>query len=232
MEGYAEIANSPILWGITALAIGLVLIQSYLIMKKSIKAGQEMGISNDKMKSAFKTGLITSVGPTGVIVIGMVSLLVVVGGPTALMRLAYIGNVAYELLAVQFAAEATGASLTDAVLSPEVFAIALWCMSIGCIGWIVFTAIATDKMGKITDKFSGSSAKTFSAVSIGAMLGAYAYLNAGYATSMDANTVAMIVGGIVMFIVLMAYKKTKKKWINEWSLTIAMVVGMIIAAVL
>lgn len=230
MEGYADIANSPVFWGITAIAIGLVLVQAFLIMKKSIIAGKEMGISNEKMKSAFKTGLITSIGPTGVIVIGMVSLLVVVGGPTALMRLAYIGNVAYELLAVQFAAEATGASLTDPVLTEEVFAIALWCMSLGCIGWIVFTALVTDKMGKLTDKFTGKSAKTFSAISIGAMLGAYAYLNAGYATSMDANTISMLVGAAVMFILLMIYKKFKMQWINEWSLTIAMVVGMLIAA--
>ena len=230
MEGYAHIANSPILWAITAIAIGLVLLQAFLILKKTITAAKHVGISNDKMKTAFKTGFISSFGPTIVIVIGMVSLLVVVGGPTALMRLSYIGNVAYELLAAQFAAESYGMSLTNPVLPPEVFCIALWCMALGCIGWIVFTALATDKMGKVTQKFSGKSAKVFGAVSTGAMLGAYAYLNAGYAVSMDGNTVAMVVGALVMLVVLKAYKKTHMKWLNEWSLTLAMVGGMIVGA--
>lgn len=232
MGGYAHIANSPLLWGITALAIFWVLFQAFLILKRSLTAAKHMGISDDKLKSAFKTGLISSVGPTIVIVIGMVSLLVVVGAPTGLMRLAYIGNVAYELLAAQFAAEAYGHSLSDANLPPEVFCVALWCMALGCIGWIIFTAFATDKMGKITSKFTGKSAKIFGAISTGAMLGAYAYLNAGYAVSMDASTVAMVVGAVIMLIVLQAYKKTKKKWLNEWSLTLAMVGGMIVAAVL
>lgn len=232
MEGYAKIANSPILWVITACAIGLVLLQAFLIIKRSVQAAKHLDITNSQMKSAFKTGVISSFGPSVVIVIGMVSLLVVAGGPTALMRLSYIGNVSYELLAAQFAAEAYGLSITDPVLPPEVFCVALWCMSLGCIGWIVFTALFTDKMGKVTSKFTGKSSKVFAAVSTGAMLGAYAYLNAGYAVSLDTNTVAMISGAVIMLIVMKLYKKSHKKWLNEWSLTLAMVGGMIIAAVL
>lgn len=232
MEGYNYVANSPILWIITAIALGLVVLQAYLILRKSIQAGKEMGISNDKMKSAFKTGFISSFGPTIVIVIGMVSLLIVVGGPMALMRLGVIGGVSYELLAAQFSAEAYGVSLTDAIIPPEVFSTTLWVMSIGCMGWIVFTALSTDKMGKFTSKLSGKSATAFSAISTGAMLGAYGYLNAGYAVSMDNNTVALVVGALVMLGIILAFKKTKKKWLNEWSLTIAMAAGMIAAAVL
>lgn len=232
MEGYRNIANSPVLWAITAVALGLVVLQAYLILRKSIKAGKEMGISNERMKSAFKTGFISSFGPTFVIVIGMVSLLIVVGGPTALMRLGVIGGVSYELLAAQFAAEAYGVSLTDSVIPAEVFSTALWLMSIGCMGWIVFTAIATDKMGKFTKKMSGKSAATFSALSIGAMLGAYGYLNAGYAISMDNNTVALFVGALTMLGIIFLYNKTHKKWLNEWSLTIAMAAGMIAATIL
>lgn len=230
MEGYAKIANSPVLWLITAIAVGLVLFQTINFLRKSFKAGREIGIPEEDLHTAFKTGCISAVGPSVVVVIGMVSLLIVVGGPTALMRLAYIGNVAYELLAAQFAADAYGVALTDAVIPPEVFSTALWGMAIGCVGWIVVTALLTHRMDKFTNKLAGGSAAMVTVISSAAMLGAYGYLNAGYAISLDGNTVALLTGFVIMLIVTYAYKKTKKKWLNEWGLTFAMVGGVIVAA--
>ncbi|MEA4878467.1 hypothetical protein SDC9_101017 [bioreactor metagenome] len=232
MESYASIANSPLLWGITALAVGLVLFQTIIFLKKSFKAGKEMGISEEKMKTAFITGSISSIGPSIVIVIGMVSLLIVVGGPTALMRLAYIGNVAYELLAAQFAADAYGVVLTDPSIPQGVFVTTLWAMAVGCIGWIVFTALITDKMDKFKNKFTGGASRMVPVISTAAMLGAYGYLNAGYAISMDGKTVALSAGFLLMLAIMICYKKTKKKWLNEWGLTIAMVGGVLCAVLI
>lgn len=231
MKGYEKIANSPILWAITIIAVGLVLFQTINFLRKSFKAGKEMGISKEEMKTALVTGSISAIGPSVVVVIGMVSLLIVVGGPTALMRLAYIGNVAYELLAAEFAADAYGVALTDAVIPPEVFATALWGMAIGCVGWIVVTALLTHRMDKFTNKLAGGKAAMIPVISSAAMLGAYGYLNAGYAISMDRNTVALITGFTIMLIVTLIYKKTKKKWLNEWGLTFAMIGGVIVAAI-
>lgn len=231
MDNYKDIANHPILWVVTFIAIGLVLFQTINFLKKSFKAGKEMGISEDRLKTAFKTGTISAIGPSVVIVIGMVSLLIVVGGPTALMRLAYIGNVAYELLAVQFAADAYGVALTDPVIPKAVFATALWCMAFGCVGWIVVTALITDKMDKVKKKMAGKSAGMIPVISTAAMLGAYGYLNAGYAVSLNNNTIALVTGFSVMLALTLAHRKYKKKWMNEWGLTIAMVGGVIVAAI-
>ena len=35
-----------------------------------------------------------------------------------------------------------------------------------------------------------------------------------------------------MLVITLIYKKSKKKWLNEWGLTIAMVGGVILAAIL
>ncbi len=230
MQGYANVANSPILWAVTVVAISLVLFQAYYILRRSLKAGQEMGITKETMKSAFRTGLISSFGPSMVIVLGMVSLLIVVGAPTALMRLSYLGSVSYELLAAQLAAEASGVALTDTVLPAQVFSITLWCMALGCVLCLAFVGFATDKMGKFTKKLTGKSAARFSAAAMGAMLGAYGYLNAGYVVKFSKSTVAMLAGAAVMFLMTLLYKKKKKGWMNEWSLTVAMVIGVIAAA--
>lgn len=229
---FIEIANSPILWGITLLAVFLVIVQATIFLKKSYTAGKEMGISEDDLKLAFKTGTIASVGPSIVIVVGMVSLLITVGGPTALMRLAYIGNVVYELMSVGFAADAYGVGRTAAEITPEVFATSLWCMAIGCIGWVLFTVLFTDKLEVIRDKMAGGESKLIPVISSAAMLGAYGYFNAGYVISMNSNTVAILTGFITMTFITLLYRKTKNKLLNEWGLTIAMFSGMLLAVIL
>lgn len=232
MKSYAHIANSPILWIVTFTAVSLVLYQTISFLLKSFKAGTHMGISKERMKTAFVTGSISAFGPSVVVVIGMVSLLIVVGGPTALMRLAYIGNVAYELLAAQFAADAYGVSLTDPSIPVEVFSTTLWAMGVGCVGWIVFTALVTHKMDKFKNKLAGGASAMIPIISSAAMLGAYGYLNAGYAISLDNNTIALVAGFIIMLVITLLHKKIQKKWLNEWGLTIAMVGGVIMASIL
>ena len=232
MENYFDIANSPILWFITFLAIALILFQVIMFLKKSFIAGEKLGLEKKTMHTAFKVGAISAIGPSMVLMIGMVSLLVVMGGPTALMRLVYIGNIAYELLAVEFASNAYGVSANASNLPAEVFSVALWCMSIGCIGWIVVTAAFTDKMEKIKERLSknNNASKLLPALSTAAMLGAYGYLTANYAISFDKNTISLFVGFFVMLLMLYIYKKKKFRWANEWGLTIAMVSGMVVAA--
>lgn len=232
MENYAHIANSPILWAVTIVAIGLVLIQAYGVLKKAWTAGRKMGISEEKLKTAVKTSIIAAVGPSFVVVVGMVSLIIVVGGPTALMRLGYIGNVVYEIMATEFAASAYGTTITSSNIPAGVFSTALWGMAIGCIGWIVFAGVFTDKMGRFVDKLSGKSAAKVIAISTGAMIGAYGYFGANYIMGTNKNMVAFITGFIVMQIVLLIYRKIKIKWLNRWSVAIAMFSGIIVAAFL
>lgn len=226
---YKEIANSGILWLVTFVAIGIVILQSVVFLRKSVKAGSEMGIPKEKMKTAFKSGMLASVGPSVVIVVGMVSLLITVGGPTALMRLSYIGNVVYELLSVGFAADAYGVERTAAAITPEVFATALWCMAIGCVGWVLFTVLFTDKLEVIRHKMAGGKKSLIPVVSSAAMLGAYGYFNAGYIMDKNGNTVALIAGFGVMTLLTHLYRKYKINFLNEWGLSIAMFAGMLLA---
>lgn len=232
MKGYAHIANSPALWFVTIVAVGIVLMQTVVFLKKCFKTGKKIGISNERLKTAFVTGAISAIGPSIVIVIGMVSLLIVVGGPTAMLRLSYVGNVAYELLAVEFAADAYNVSATAANVPAEVFCVALWGMAIGCVGWPLVSGLFTDKMDKLTSKFAGSATGMVPVISSAAMLGAYGYLNSSYVVSVDKNTVALLVGATIMIIVTVLYKRFHKRWLNEWGLTFAMLGGVIVAAIL
>ncbi|OJT82462.1 DUF5058 domain-containing protein, partial [Clostridioides difficile] len=69
-------------------------------------------------------------------------------------------------------------------------------------------------------------------ISLGAMLGSFAYLNADRVLRFDNGTIACISGMAIMVILCMLEKKKNIKWLREWGLTISMFSGMIIASVI
>lgn len=225
-----KIVNSPLLWIITVIALGIILFQAFVFLQKSLKAGKELGISEKQLKTAIKTGTISAIGPSLVIVSGMLSLLVVVGAPTALMRLSYVGNVGYELLAAAFAADAYGVELLPANMTPEIFTTALYCMALGCIGYVLIPVIFIKQLDKIRNKLAGGNAQMVTVVSSAAMLGAFAYFNAGYIVAPSRSTISMLVGFFLMAGITVIYKKLKINWLLQWGMSIAMFSGMIIGS--
>lgn len=145
----SAIANSPLMWAVTAFALAIVLGQAAIFMKKSFEAGKLLGIPNKTMTGACKAASVATVGPALVVVSTLVSLLINVGGPTALMRLSYIGDVRYELQGATLAAKAYGQDLTPESMTPEILFCAIAAMGIGCVGFLIFTNIFINQMDKI-----------------------------------------------------------------------------------
>ena len=56
-------AKHPLMWAVAIFGVALTLIQSTLIMRKSIKAGYELGITKEEMRRGIKTSAISSIGP-------------------------------------------------------------------------------------------------------------------------------------------------------------------------
>lgn len=46
---YLELANSPLMWVSAAIAVGIVVFQSVLFFRKSLKAAKEIGIEQEKI---------------------------------------------------------------------------------------------------------------------------------------------------------------------------------------
>ena len=60
---YLELANSPLMWVGAAIAVGIVVFQSVLFFRKSLKAAKEIGIEQEKINMAIKSSAISSIGP-------------------------------------------------------------------------------------------------------------------------------------------------------------------------
>ena len=206
---YLKLANHPLLWIASTVAVSIVVVQSLIFAIKSCKVGKTMGITDKQIKSAVKSSAISAIGPSMTIFAGMVSLIVTMGGPIAWMRLSFIGSVIFESMSAGFGT-----------------------MILGSLGWIIFTLLFGHKLDKITNVISSGKKSFIPIISLGAMLGSFAYLNADRVLRFDNGTIACISGMAIMVILCMLEKKKNIKWLREWGLTISMFSGMIIASVI
>ena len=211
-------------------AVVLVLFQAWIFMKRAWQTGPKMGVTEEMMKEAAKSSFVASLGPSIVIVTGMVSLLASVGGPLAWMRLAFIGSVMYELPAADRAATAAGCQLGTNNMTAEAFANAAWIMTTCCLGWILVSALFTDKMEAFRDKVTGGNMNSLTALTAGGGVGGFGYMVAQRFLPFSLTNANMwaAIGGFVVYFALALYgRKSKAKWVAQFGMTIAMIAGML-----
>ena len=63
----------------------------------------------------------------------MIALLVSLGGPSAWMRLSFIGSAMYEMMAAGFGTQAVGVTLGKDPMTGIAFANAVWTMTLGAV---------------------------------------------------------------------------------------------------
>lgn len=230
---YLNYANSPLMWGAAALAVAVVVFQSVLFMRRSIKAAGESALTTDQVNRAVKSSIISSIGPSVVILVTMISLLVTMGAPVAWMRLSFIGSVNYEAMAAGFGAQAMGKTLQN--LDSMAFACGIWTMVCGSLGWLIFTFLFCDKMDRVNHLMSKGNSKMVPIISAGAMLGAFANLASGSfftetgSLSFISPSAAATISGCVLMAVLVRLSRAKNiGWLKEWAFAISMFSGMVI----
>ena len=106
-----KIANSIPMWIACGIPVIFVIMQAVLFARGAFRAGKKMGLKDTQMKRAMKSSAVTSIGPSIVVLSGMLSLLVSVGGPIGWMRLSMIGSVMFESIAAGLGTSAVGVTL-------------------------------------------------------------------------------------------------------------------------
>ncbi|NLL36205.1 MAG: DUF5058 family protein [Fretibacterium sp.] len=231
MEGqsYLTTANSFWLWIAAGLAVGVVLVQAFLFARKSYSTGLEIGLTKTQMNDAIKSSFITAIGPSFVVLSALIALLVSVGGPMAWMRLSFIGSAMFEMMAVSFGTQAVGVTIGTDPMTEVAFANAVWTMTLGSIGWIIFATLTADKMEKVQQKFAGSDKGLLGIISASAILAAFGSNSASHLLALNKNTVSCIAGGVIMLVLSPLADKRDIKWLKEWALFFALMGGMLVA---
>ena len=229
-ENIIRIANSPILWVICSITVIITLVQSFLYIRLSLKTAKKLNMPIEKCKKAFKSGLITSIGPSMGVFIVMVGMMSVIGGPLSWMRLSIIGSAPTELTAAKVGAEAMGITFGGADYNTTALLVGWLTMTLNGIGWLLVVGLFTHKLESIRLKLGGSDSKWLLVLSGAAMLGAYGYLNSGDIVKGGGNLIAVIGGAFGMITISKIASKHPK--LKEYTLGIAMLIGMTAAILL
>ncbi|ONK24299.1 DUF5058 domain-containing protein [Bacillus sp. VT-16-64] len=210
------------LWMIAFTVICIVIFQALMFIRLAKKAAIEVGMTSKEVKIAIKTGLIGSIGPSFGIGIVIISLIALIGSPLTMMRIGIIGSASTEAAAAEIGANAFGSSLRTESFTVEAFSTVVWTMCLGGMGWLLFTFLFTKSLGNVQNKLKAKNPKLMGIVSAAAMMGAFGYL----AVEKMVIDISSAVAGFMAIFTLFIAKKTGKTWLKEWSLAIAMMVGM------
>lgn len=235
------VANSKVLWVISFAIVFVVLIQSLLFTRLSFKVAGELNYPREKCNEALKAGLISAIGPSIAVFVVMVGMMSVVGTPITWLRLSIIGAAPTELTASTVGAQAVGIDFGSPEYDLYALSTSFWTMTINGTGWLLFTALFTHKLEDVRLKVGGGNPVWLGILSLAAAIGAFGYMNINMVVAAIRNVekeipaaagpiYASIAGLVSMIIITKAAHKYL--WLREYTLTVAMLVGMLVAVVL
>lgn len=243
-----KIANSISMWIACGIPVIFVIMQAVLFARGAFRAGKKMGLKDTQMKRAMKSSVVTSIGPSIVVLSGMLSLLVSVGGPIGWMRLSMIGSVMFESIAAGLGTSAIGVTLGTDTLTPEAFGMAVWTMILCSIGWVLFATFSANKMDKIEHKLSKGNAGMLTTIASCAVICVFSAMCASHLakpvysvfqkadqmtmSSAEKNALACFLGAIIMAVLTVVANKKEIGWLKEWSLTITILASMILTVII
>ena len=226
-----KIANSWPVWLCAFSGTAMVLIQTVLFARLAFKNAPGVGLTKEDCKRGFKSGLISSIGPSMSVFILVFSMVSIIGGPLTWMRLSIIGGADTELTAATIGAKAAGAAtLGGEGYGIEALATSWWTMAINGCGWLAMVALTTHKMGQLREKISGGDPKWMNVFTAAATLGLFAYLMVPYILQWDSQCISTLLGAAVMM--LLMYLSRKVKWLKEYALGFTIIIGLIVGAIM
>jgi hypothetical protein len=177
--------------------------------------------------------VITAIGPSFSPVIVLLSLIAVIGAPTAWMRLNDIGAARTELAMVSLSSALVGGEVGTASFGVEAFTYAVWGMALNNMGWILVSLLCVHRMSRIVEKlYAKYNPVWIRLLMSGTIIGLFAYLLSGQITAPMLNgqygkLCAGFVSAVTMLIITRLLAKHQR--MQELALGIAMLAGMLTA---
>lgn len=229
---YTEICNLPWMYIFVACVLLFILLQNFIMMRKAWKhAREDLHYTNAQIRKGLTNGILVSIVPTIPVVIVLLTLIPLLGGPLPWLRLSVIGNATIESMAASLGAEAVGETLALGGYTIAGWIAACWVMNLGNSASIVWSILAIRPISKMYSAAKKFDVKLVLAIGCGCLAGVMAFATVGYGAS------AMATNGVVFFssfalgalLVFAGKKMPKAKWINDFSMAICMVFGMAVA---
>ena len=105
---------------------------------------------------------------------------------------------------------------------------AVWTMILGSVGWIIFATFSAGRMDKVQKKLAKGDPVMLSTIAGAAIVGSFAALSSTHLVSLNKNSLACVLGGVIMAVMIFITEKFQVKWLKEWALTFSILGSMII----
>ncbi|GAA1129031.1 DUF5058 family protein [Citricoccus alkalitolerans] len=220
------LANTPVLW-ICALGVFLVIaVQSVMYMRAARKAAPAAGMSQQELRTTFRTGAIAAIGPSLAVALVAIAVLALFGTPATLVRIGLIGSVQYETAAASIAAGTAGAELGGPEYTQQVFAIVFFALSLGGAMWMIATLILTPLLKKGEHRLGKVNPVLMTVVPGAALLGAFFSLGLAEVPKSSVHAITLAASAAVMAACLLLARLPGMRWLREWGLGIAILLGL------
>lgn len=246
MKEYIKLANSAQLYAVVAVVLGFVAICCGVFMAISYRAGLKIGMDKKVLKKTITSSALFTIFPAISILLGVIALSGSLGIPTSWLRLSVVGNLSYEALAANAAAEGMGIALKASEMTPDSLVTIIAVMTSGiCFGMIACILVLKpySKKTAIKTNSDNSGKKSFAdwamvALFIGmcsAFVGSYV-ANCFVAPKGQSPTFLPLataaIAGISMAILEAIKNKFNVRWLDSFSLAFSMLLGMVAAVAL
>lgn len=238
MGGILDKANSPVMYLIVGTVILFVMAMAVFFMVKAWREGVRIGMDKRKMRKAVTSSITFTVVPSIGILIGIIALSGSLGVPLPWLRLSVIGALHYETMAADVAAKGAGlTALSASQMTADAFVSIFFVMTIGIIWGGLFCIVGLKwyqkkALTKVSSGENKSGSIIFNAMFIGLVC---AYIGAGFGDLRKGSVLQLIViavSALAMAFFVWLVKKKSIKWLESFTLSFAMLVGMASAILL
>lgn len=227
-----SVANSPILWIFVLGVFAVIFIQTFLYIRAARAAAPGIGMPLKEIKESYRAGAVASIGPSLAVVLVAVALLALFGTPAVLVRIGLIGSVSTETASAGIAASSMGAELGSDSYTQQVFAVALFAMSLSGAMWMLCTLILTPVLKRGSKSLGKRNPAIVALIPAAALLGAFSMLAVTEAGKSSMHIILVLVSAGVMAICLYLAKLLQLRWLKEWALGFAILTSLTVAFLL
>ncbi|GHU93204.1 hypothetical protein FACS189479_04170 [Spirochaetia bacterium] len=229
--GFYDAANHWLIYLMVIIGILYVAGLAVVSMRKSWKRALAKGYSREKLMTVVKASVSATVVPSLAIVIGLFSLVALLGIPWPWWRLSVVGAVTYETMAADSAIKAVGLSLGQlSQATAQDFVLVMFVMSIGimfglCVAPFLSKKIQTGTMSlKTGDKRWGALGGSIFILVIIVVFVTPMLLDYSKTGIVRLLTIFTSVG--ITIALGAAAKQEKLSWLKSFILAISMILAM------
>lgn len=225
----SSILNSPLLYALVGGGILIVLTISVIFFVRGRKRALELGVSKEDFNAAMRGCVAFSVVPSIAVIIGLFSLAPLLGAPWPWFRLSVVGSLQYELMAADLAATGAGYESLSAFAAaddPHALGTIMFVMSISIMAGMVCNIFLTKNICKTANSYTAKGG-AWGALAISCFtLAMMATFSSVQLISGVIPVLVFAVSAIVTVGLSQLAVRKNIKWINDYIMSAALIVGM------